>query len=217
MSDWDDELGVEYLRWLSCLIDYNPKAYITAVNDGVKLDKLDYEYDATIVSQYSNLLAFLFHIEFYWRDEFDTDEARAVDGKRLRRQFLSEQGIDPESYILQGPCKVLEMLVALAQRAEFTMYDPWKGDRTYKWFWIFMKNLGLDYLTNDKCTSEAENYVHMVITRWLDRRFDSNGNKSPFPIKKRSEDMRKVDIWYQMQWYLAENYELFAPDLDEFF
>lgn len=217
--DLDDRLikeelwDVEYIRWLTSLIDYNPKVCITAMGEGVELDKLAYEYDATIVSKYSNLLSFLFNMEFYWFDEHETDESRAIDGKRLREQFMAENDITPD-LILQGPCRVLEMLVALAQRAEFTMYDPWKGDRTYKWFWIFMRNLGLDYLIDDNCTGDAETYVHMVITRWLDRRFDSNGNKSPFPIKSRHEDMRKVDIWYQLQWWLSENYDIFEPDLE---
>lgn len=206
----------EYICWLANIIDYNPRVHLTAVVEDSsveRLPKLDFDYEESIVSRYQHLLSFLFNMEFYWFDENETDESRSEDGKRLREEFLIENDLEPID-IFQGPCRVLEMLVALARRAEFTLYDPWKGDRTYKWFWIFMKNLGLDYLTDDNCTSEAENYVRMVVTRWLDRQFDSDGNKSPFPIKKRHEDMRKVDIWYQMQWYLAENFEVFSPDLE---
>lgn len=210
MIPYEDSGDKDYICWLIDMIDYKPTIDINCP----ELPKLGtYEYEFSMASCYSYLLSFLFEMEFYWFDDLESDESRAEDGKRLREEYMMENDISPDK-VLQGPCRVLEMLVALAQRAEFVMYDPLEGDRTYKWFWIFMKNLGLDYLTNDKCTSEAENYVRMVVTRWLDRRFDSNGNKSPFPIKKRSEDMRKVDIWYQMQWYLAENYELFEPNLE---
>ena len=41
-----------------------------------------------------------------------------------------------------------------------------------------------------------------VIKRFLDRDYEPNGKGGLFTIKNCRQDLRKVEIWYQLCWYL---------------
>ena len=51
------------------------------------------------------------------------DDNRAEDGLQLRNQFADEQDYDLADDDLTGPCTVLEMLIALAIRMDFILFD----------------------------------------------------------------------------------------------
>lgn len=44
-------------------------------------------------------------------------------------------------------------------------------------------------------------YVDFVITRFLNREYETNGKGGLFTVDKQ-RDMRKVEIWCQLMWYL---------------
>ena len=48
-------------------------------------------------------------------------------------------------------------------------------------------------------------YVDSVIDRFLDREYESNGEGGLFTVKHTNRDLRTVEIWCQMCWYLDEN------------
>lgn len=132
------------------------------------------------------------------------DANREEDGIDLRYRFLNEINI-PRNYqevygYLDGPCSVLEMILALAIRIEESiMDDPDIGDRTSKWFWLMMENMGLGYMSDNVFDKdEAIEKIDM----FLDRRYKRNGEGGLFIIKNPRRDLRKVEIWYQMCWYL---------------
>lgn len=152
-------------------------------------------------SQNRKIITLLHNIEF--RYSIPMDANREEDGIDLRYRFITEVGI-PKNYqevygYLDGPCSVLEMMIALAIRCEESiMDDPDIGDRTSEWFWLMMKNLGLDYMNDRKFDRDV---AEEKISIFLDRRYKRNGEGGLFVVNGR-RDLRKVEIWYQMCWYL---------------
>lgn len=129
------------------------------------------------------------------------DRGRASDGVHLRYRFPYEElGIDDIERYITGPCSVLEMMLALAIRCEETiMVNPAYGDRTGEWFWGMMNSLGLGSMTDD-IYDKAE--VKSIIKRFLKRDYEPNGKGGLFTIHGCEDDLRRVEIWFQMTWYL---------------
>ena len=149
---------------------------------------------------YRKLLMYLHNTEFTYL--IDKDENRAKDGINLRRRFAIHQyheKLDVESY-LTGPCSVLEMMVALAIRCEETIMDnPEIGDRTCQWFWQMVTNLGLGGMYDD---NYDRGLVIDTITDFLNREYLPNGEGGLFTINNTNRDLRRVEIWTQMCWFL---------------
>ena len=151
---------------------------------------------------YDKLLIFLHNTEFTWT--IDMDSNRASDGKELRRRFGQEKKLSRETVDknLNGPCSVLEMMVALAIRCERdVMGDPDAGDQTGQWFWEMVSNLGLGHMTD---TWYDETKTRRVIFRLLKRGYEPDGTGGLFKVRNSHYDMRTVEIWYQLMWYLDE-------------
>ena len=151
---------------------------------------------------YSKLLTFLYHTEFTYI--IANDGNRAADGVYLRYRFESEEGCKLPDYILKEPCSVLEMIIALALRCEESiMSDDEIGDRFELWFWGMIKNLGL-YSFDDSSFNKTR--VHKIIQRFLNREYEPNGKGGLFHIKNCAYDLRNVEIWYQLCWYLDNEF-----------
>lgn len=156
------------------------------------IDKI--EHNGLAKNHYS-LLEELHEIDFVW--SVPNDDNRSIDGEHLRDRY----GWDGHF----SGCSVLEMLIALAERCEFNiMGEPGDEDRTYKWFWEMLDNLGLLYFDDDHYDSAA---VNSIVRKWLDRKYSPNGKGGLFPLKRPAKDQRKVEIWFQMCAYLDENYD----------
>jgi hypothetical protein len=136
-----------------------------------------------------------------FRYSIANDENRADDGINLRSRFIFDCSYNNSVLgYLDGPCSVLEMLVALAHRCEEQiMDDPDIGDRTGQWFWMMIKNLGLESMTDDQFDEE---FVNERVSIFLDREYESNGEGGLFVLDNCRYDLRTVEIWYQMCWYL---------------
>jgi hypothetical protein len=92
------------------------------------------------------------------------------------------------------------MLVALALRCEENiMDDPDMGNRTGQWFWIMISNLGLGAMRDSRFN---ERRAEVVIDRLLSRDYEPDGEGGLFTVKGCKHDMRTVEIWHQMCWYL---------------
>lgn len=150
---------------------------------------------------FNRLLQFLHTVEFRW--SIDNDSNRAEDGESLRFRFAVAKGHeeDPEEIldILHGPCSVLEMMVALALRCEEIMDDPSVGNRTPQWFWHMIANLGLGSMYDERFDKEE---TAAIINRLLDREYEPNGRGGLFRLRSCRDDLREVELWYQMCWYL---------------
>ena len=147
---------------------------------------------------YRWLLEKLYDTPFVWVLERDAN--RALDGLALRKELMSSYDSDS--------CSVLEMMIALAIRCENDiMQDDDYGNRTSEWFWMMIDNLGLLPMTDQNYN---ESVVEYVINRFMYRQYDALGNGSIFYLNSCKTDMRKVELWYQMCWFLDEhmNYAL---------
>lgn len=175
------EINNEYFKWLCCLVCG--------------------ERFGTNVS-YNKLLLFLHSVDF--RFSIMRDGNRAEDGTDLRYRFASNQGDSRMIGVildeLNGPCSVLEMMVALSIRCEEQiMDDPAYGNRTGQWFWGMVVSLGLGAMTD---RSFDKDFVGHTIERFLDREYEPNGKGGLFTIRNCKDDLRDVEIWYQLCWYL---------------
>ena len=47
-------------------------------------------------------------------------------------------------------------------------------------------------------------YVDSVLKRLVERRYERDGRGGLFTVSNSRRDMRSIDIWYQMCWYLDE-------------
>lgn len=147
---------------------------------------------------YRKLLMCLHDIEFIYI--IPRDRNRAEDGIDLRYRFALEYGFDDEPDCLDGPCSVLEMIIALSLRCEETiMEDVSIGNRTGQWFWGMLTNLGLGSMYDGRFD---ERYVKDVLTIFMNREYAPDGKGGLFTIKECDRDLRTVEIWHQLCWYL---------------
>lgn len=136
----------------------------------------------------------------------ERDYPRLVDGENLRYQFGKECGIayeTVETELFDAPCSVLELLVALSLRCENQIMDnPDIGDRTGLWFWIMLTNLGLNQYTDERYDEQS---VDAIVDTFINRTYNSDGSGGNiFVFNNRTQDIRKIDIWYQMCWFISD-------------
>lgn len=175
------------------------------LRDTIKDEYFEWLYDSVCEGRFSKeisyrkLLIFLHNTEF--RYTIQKDENRAHDGIDLRYRFLTDMEYDEcFSKYLIGPCSVLEMILALAIRCEESiMDDPKIGDRTGQWFWGMINNLGLGDMIDDYFNEKLANDV---VQRFLDREYCPNGKGGLFTVRNCGRDLRDVEIWFQLCWYL---------------
>lgn len=148
---------------------------------------------------YRKLLEFLHQIEFTF--SIPNDINRAKDGVDLRYRFAM---VKDDEYImdilLDKPCSVLEMMIALAIRCEEAIMDDTRyGNRTGQWFWDMMSNLGIGLMEDHVFDQD---FVEETIYNFLDRRYMPDGRGGLFYIKGCRDDLRQYEIWTQLCWYL---------------
>ena len=153
---------------------------------------------------FHRLLMFLYNRDYTPACEMDI--SRVTDGRNLRYRFATENDI-PYAKIdseFQGvPCSMLEMMVALAIRIEeHIMEDSSAGNRVGQWFWNMVVSLGLAAMDDQRFNEDRADFI---INRFMDRGYQPNGAGGLFTLSYPTEDMRQLDIWYQLMAYLNEN------------
>lgn len=158
-------------------------------------EKVMYLRNPTPSLTYWKLLKELHNTEFVWM--LSGDDNRDEDGLDLRYEFIMEENIpdNPEWRVLG--CSLLEMLIAFSRRAEF-MTD----NKASEWFWIFISNLGLDWMNDASGVTSDE--IADILYRLVWRQYNYNGRGGLFPLKNPQHDQRKVEIWYQFCEYLVD-------------
>jgi hypothetical protein len=166
---------------------------------------------ATERREYEGLLRELHDIPFYWT--IWSDENRAGDALAFRQfEFLNYQngldGVDQmwlANWATASP-SVLEVLLAIARR--WTYY--FEGD-IQPYFGHLFRNMGFDRYPGRVLSSGSKERLRLKVDDWLSRQFKPNGQGSPFPVDNMRVldiiDMRKIDIWGQMNAYSAEHFQ----------
>lgn len=157
---------ISYFEWLMSLVGIDPRTQAR---------------DFMIANE-------LFHIPYRWH--FQLDENRAVAGSALREQYSTLYAIMDDD-IPEGPCSVLEMLVALAQRMSEN-----SGIKTEDCYHEMIKNLGL--------YGASLTDISKIVNQWMDGR----GGFSLFPLHHYKGNGDNLDLWTQMTIYINENYPL---------
>lgn len=122
------------------------------------------------------------------------DDNRGNDGFDLRDEFLDEHLLSDRSLISFS--NVLEVLVAIAQRMDFILFDPdVEESQTPEYFWELIENLKL--LPNSPTN-------RIKISKFLNRKYSPEGVGGIFPLNDTERDQREVEIWYQMQEYITK-------------
>lgn len=153
----------------------------------------------------------LFDTPFYWFVK--NDENRELDGLRLRDEFCDEVGSWGDSRFPFTACSTLEVLISLAGRAAFEGEGLGIAEGQYDWFWLFMRNIGLQHYDDDKFLHggvAVTLHVDDIIRDLLDRKYGRGERGSLFPQKKKPGEphLAQIEMWYQLQGYLLENNKL---------
>lgn len=139
--------------------------------------------------EYSKVLYQLYSTPFYAVNPMDAN--RCSDGEGLRSRY---GGFDS----LPDSCTVLELMISLAERIDNVVWD---GETRYDiWFWDHLfKNLELENMDD---AHYDPYYVEYVTCRLISRSYEPDGQGGLFYVPNPPEDLRKVQIWYQMCWYI---------------
>lgn len=156
------------------------------------------------------LLKDLHQKAFFW--SVPNDDNRAYEGLQLREEFQDEVGVNfrGNPYVdttLDGECTMLELIIGLAKRCASVMEDQEVNIPTSDWFWKLLHNARLDRFTDDsyfECGGSGR--VEMILDKILERTYHRDGEGGFFPLKNHKKDQRKVELWYQLNAYLLENY-----------
>lgn len=172
-----DTIKNKYYRWMSNLvIDENHK-------------------------EYTKLLMFLHNTEYKY--SIPMDENRYEDGLYLRHRFVYvnkyDDNFDDICEALESPCSVLEMLIALTLRwyESFSYID----DTIPEFFWDMIDTLYLFHMNDQYFDKRVCIYR---INKFLNREYESDGKYGLFHIKHSPEDLRDVELWTQLCWYIDE-------------
>lgn len=161
--------------------------------------------------EYEAVLRELHDIPFYWT--MWSDENRAGDALSFRQyEFLNFQhGLEGVDQVWLGNWatatpSVLEVLLGIARR--WTYYF---GGDVQPYFQHLFRNMGFDRYPGRVLTSSSKDRIRNKVDNWLSRQFKPNGQGSPFPVDNMRVldifDMRKIDIWGQMNAYSAEHFQ----------
>ena len=138
--------------------------------------------------------------DFLWY--IPNDDNRAADGVALRAEYYE--------FPIDGPCSMLEMLIALARRMEFESGEVSTSTSVGNWFWHMLENAGLTKFTDEVYNSSETTHedVDVILERIIQRQYQRDGRGGLFPLRQAYNDQRDTELWYQLSAYLLEHYEL---------
>lgn len=157
--------------------------------------------DDNINELYPRILSELHNIPFVCRVKLD--ENRVEDALGMRR-FVIQNSADYLYYNATFPNpSVLEVLCAFAK---LCWESDGQSDQRYPSDWLRMFFMNMN-LIDDICNEISENptYIRIQVDTMMDRRYDRNGEHGGlFHIRRSDVDMRRIQLFEQMDVYLGE-------------
>lgn len=143
------------------------------------------------------------------------DLTRIDDGLALRGEFAREDGSDPtRMWFTDSPCSVLEMLIALARIAEYLVQGGGE-EGVSQWFWHMLNNIWCAEYYDAVWYDDPDNErtVRGRVSLMVDRRYDSLGNGSLFPLRHKPKrwlvskygSYDHMGLWTQLANYIHQN------------
>lgn len=157
------------------------------------------------VEDYTYLLRELFEIEFYSLVKYDED--RGMDGVMLREEWAGLTRFKGDLDF--GVANVLEVLIGIAKRIEFSIYGPTYMDEWdyVRVFWELIDNLGLGDKYGTLSRYDFDDIMSKV-TQWLERGYNRHQNVNIFSFEEIPKNIRKLNIWDQMTIYIREKWPI---------
>lgn len=124
-----------------------------------------------------------------------------------------EYGYKPKPYE-KDMANCFEIFISLASKFDWLLSDLKNPDRTEEWFWMMMKNTGLIFYDNEHFNRDD---IESICDVFVHRKYKTNGYGGPFPLRQPRKNVRRVDLWYQINWYVNENFEYEFNDIQEEF
>ena len=130
------------------------------------------------------------------------DENRAADARDLRYEYLSENGDEVgDPNWTRRPVTMLELLVVISRILSFEMDDP-----VGPWFWHLIEVLELEKYDDDNYDTHSQEVIEDVLDRVIWRTYEPDGRGGLFPLRSPRQDQREVELWYQLNAYLLEQF-----------
>ena len=130
------------------------------------------------------------------------DENRIADCKDLRYEFLAEaEDEQGDLEWMRSPCSVLELLIILSRILAFEM-----DDKAETWFWHLIEVLDLEQFNDREYNAHSQEVIANTLDRVIWRTYMPNGHGGLFPLRNPDRDQRKVELWYQLNAYLLEQF-----------
>lgn len=149
--------------------------------------------------------------KYAWWSMLPDDQNREADGLCLRAEFTgSDESMDVKYSIFTSdqPVTVLEVLIGIAQRMAYILYDPEeRDDGLIPYFWELISNLGFDSLNDEEFYDHGgKAVVRKTLHKLLYREYRRNGTGGLFPIRGSIYDQREQTIWQQLNEYIMVTY-----------
>lgn len=158
------------------------------------------------IRNYGILLYALWRRDFFWFNRYEREEDRASDGVSLRERYMVENDLTPDA-IPNGPCNVLEMLIAFAIRIDNATHDWTIGFRPWDWIVMFIDNLELADLTDANIQPSDDGYIINRLEKWMSHDIGVHGEHSLFrfrvPVTK--AEIERMTNWDMMQYWIIES------------
>jgi hypothetical protein len=130
------------------------------------------------------------------------DENRIEDARDLRYEFLTEhEDVQGDPDWTRSPCTMLELLIVLSRQLAFEMDDP-----VAPWFWHLIEVLELEQFNDREYNEHSELFIAEALDRVIWRTYAPNGQGGLFPLRNPPRDQRQVELWYQLNAYLLEQF-----------
>ena len=159
---------------------------------------------------YFMLADILFRTEF--KPKIDNDKNRVEDAKIIREDFALLCSRYRNYAAIDSPgVSFLEVMIALCHKFDSDVMMTEDGkDRAKDWFWLMLKNAGLDEYVDSKFSNmDDEDNPYIICESILkiinDREYGEDGKGGFFPLKHPKTNQKNREIWYQMHEYFLEN------------
>ncbi len=162
-----------------------------------------FDYICSLVGideDYYKLAKYLMEKPFFYILPMDGN--READGIELRYNFGHDLKIDQSliaSELDVDQCSVLEVLAALSLRINNIITSEQNAQFI---FWSMIENLGLDSQTNYYF---SERYCDDKVDTFLNREYQPNGDGGLVTLSDPPTDLRNVEIWDQLLWWINES------------
>lgn len=210
-----NELWNRYFLWMIDKIYPTPEL-IERVSHGLYAQDFEWLYsfdtsgDPVLSDKEKIVLDEMNRITFVVDGRVRKDENRLSDAYDMRNRYLMEAGYPSyfkSKYFDRFSATVFEVLVALSIRCDKDiMGDPdFPGLTAPLWFWIMVKNLNF---RADELNSEAQirRSVDYKCDIFMSRRYDFYGRGGLYLVESTTYDLRKADLWMQLQWFCSEKF-----------